>query len=39
MEMRFLTFLFLLLMCSVTVGKCALSLPRGSIIVVRYGAS
>ena len=37
--MRFFTFLFRLLICSVTVGKCAPSLPRGSIIVVRYGAS
>lgn len=33
------TFLFRLLMWSFTVGKCALSLPTGSIIVVRYGAS
>lgn len=36
---KLLTFLFRLLMCSVTVGKCAQSLPRGSMIAVRYGAS
>ena len=33
------TFLFRLEMCSLIIGKYAFILPRGSMIVVRYGAS